>query len=56
MSKVWNINVLLCEKANDDVSTIENIFDKLVINKKNRRGNFTIVIDFQKILCLTDKF
>ena len=34
MSKVWNINVLLCEKANDDVSTIENIFDKLVINKK----------------------
>lgn len=37
-----NVNVLLCEKCNDDSSNICNIFNAIKLNKENR-ASFTMV-------------
>ena len=43
MSKIWNVNILLCRNANKEVSNIEDIFDTLIIDKEHKKANFTIV-------------
>lgn len=55
MNKKWNINVMLCRKADEEVSNIENIFDKLVI-KKNRGADFTIVTVTSSICADEERF
>ena len=42
MNKIWNINLLLCREVNRNVSKIEGVFDKLVLNEKEE-ADFTIV-------------
>lgn len=42
MIKRWNINSFLCEKVDDDITNIKNIFDTVTI-KKDKRTNFYIV-------------
>lgn len=37
-----NVNVLLCEKCNDDSSNIYNIFNAVKLNKENR-ASFTMI-------------
>lgn len=42
-NKIWNINVLLCQNTNQEVTQIDNVFNKLVVNKDNPYGKFEII-------------
>ena len=55
MNKIWNINLLLCREVNRNVSKIEGVFDKLVLNEKEE-ANFTIVTLLNSIKSDEEKF
>ncbi len=38
-----NINLLLCEKADDQVRNINNIFDKIIFTNRNKNISFEIL-------------
>ena len=43
MNKVWNVNMLLCESTDKNVSEINNVFDTLIVNRESKQGGFTIL-------------
>lgn len=42
-NKIWNINLLLCQNTNQDITKIDNVFNKLVVNKDKPYGKFEII-------------
>lgn len=54
-NKKWCINVLLCEKCDNNIENINNIFNKLYINKENK-AHFDIVTIISGIGCDEKKF
>ena len=42
-NKNMNINLLLCEKADDQVRNINNIFDKIIFTNRNKNISFEIL-------------
>lgn len=55
MNKIWNINAILCEKTDSEITDIKNIFDTLRLKKGNTAA-FTIITFLNAIRSDEDKF
>lgn len=55
MTKNWNFNILLCRKADENITGIENIFNKLETNDDDR-ASFMMVMLMNAIGCDEDRF